>query len=162
MKIMVFTEGTIFSHSDWMGRTREETVQKVKEGERPNYAGTVPIGHARKKIQAWSEAGAEIQYLTSCRSANEIEQVRDTLKMYGFPTGQLFFRMDGEEYKDVAERATPDILIEDDCESIGGEVEMTHPHIRPEIKAKTISIVVQEFGGIDHLPETLPELMSYK
>jgi len=162
MKIMVFTEGTIFSHSTWTGLTREEIVQRVKEGERPNYAGTVPIGHAAKKTQAWSDAGAEIQYLTSCRSAEEVEQVQDTLKTYGFPVGQLFFRLEGEEYKDVAERAIPDILIEDDCESIGGEVEMTYPHIRPEIKTRITSIVVKEFGGIDYLPKTLSELINYR
>jgi hypothetical protein len=51
--------------------------------------------------------------------------------------------------------------VEDDCESIGGEIEMTYSHMRPEIKAKITSIVVKEFGGIDHLPETLPELLNY-
>jgi hypothetical protein len=162
MKIMVFTEGTILGHSDWSGLAREEIVQRVKEGERPNYAGTIPIGNAAQKIQAWSEAGAEILYLTSRRSLEEVEQVREVLQAHGFPTGQLFFRLEGEEYKDAAERAMPDILIEDDCESIGGEIEMTYPHIRPEIRAGIVSIVIKEFGGIDHLPETLTELMSYK
>jgi hypothetical protein len=161
MKIMVFTEGTIFGHSNWVGLAREEIVQRVKGGERPDYAGTIPIGNAAKKIQAWSDAGAEILYFTSRRSLEEVEQVRRMLQRYDFPAGQLFFRLEGEEYKDAAERAMPDLLIEDDCESIGGEVEMTYPHMRPEIKAKIVSIVVKEFGGIDHLPETLPELMSY-
>jgi len=162
MKIMVFTEGTTFTHSNWIGLAREEIVRRVKEGERPDYAGTMPIGKAAKKIQAWSQAGAEILYLTSRRSLDEVEQVREVLQRYDFPPGQLFFRLEGEQYKDAAERALPDILIEDDCESIGGEIEMTYPHIRPEIKARTISIVIREFGGIDHLPESLSELMSYR
>ena len=160
MKIMVFTEGTIFSHSDWMDLAREEIVRRVKEGERPDYAGTIPIGNAAKKIKTWSDAGAKILYLTSRRSLDEVEQVREVLQRYESPHGQIFFRLEGEEYRDAAERAMPDILIEDDCESIGGETEMTYPHIQPAIRARIISIVVKEFGGIDHLPETLPELMS--
>jgi len=160
MKIMVFTEGTIFSHSNWLGLPREEIVQRVKDGERPDYAGTIPIGNAAQKIQAWRNVGAEILYLTSRCSPDEVEQARQILQRCGFPEGQLLFRLEEEEYKDVAERAQPDILIEDDCESIGGEIEMTYPHIRPEIKAGIISIVVKEFGGIDHLPDTLTELFS--
>ena len=159
MKIMVFTEGTIFSHSDWIGLAREEVVQRAKEGEEPDYAAMIPIGNAAQRIRAWSDAGAEIQYLTSRRSLDEVEKVREVLRLYDFPQGQLFFRLEGEEYKDTAERAFPDVLIEDDCESIGGEVEMTYPHIRPEIKTRIVSIVVREFGGIDHLPEELSDLI---
>lgn len=86
--------------------------------------------------------------------------MRRVLQSHGFPAGELLFRHEGEEYKDVAERALPDLIIEDDCESIGGEIEMTYPHIRPEIKGRIISIVVKEFGGIDHLPESLSELIK--
>lgn len=160
MRIMVFTEGTIFTHSNWLGLPREEIVRRVKEGERSDYAGTIPIGEAAKKIKAWSQAGAEILYLSSRREPDEVKQVRKALLRYDFPVGQLLFREKDEEYKDVAERAMPDILIEDDCESIGGEVEMTYPNIQPEIRAKITSIVVKEFGGIDHLPESLSELFS--
>jgi len=162
MKIMVFTEGTIFTHSNWIGLAREEIVRRIMEGERPDYAGTVPIGEAARKIQAWSDVGVEILYLTSRRSSEEVEQVREVLQRYSFPSGELFFRLEGEEYKDAAERAMPDVIIEDDCESIGGEIEMTYPHIRPEIKSRIVSIVVKEFGGIDHLPETPSDLLNYK
>ena len=159
---MVFTEGTIFSHSGWVGLAREEIVRRVKEGERPDYAGTIPIGNGAWKLQAWSRAGAEIVYLTSRREPDKVEQVKEVLQRYEFPMGQVLFRLEGEEYKDAAERAMPDILIEDDCESIGGEIEMTYPHIRPEIRAGIISVVVREFGGIDHLPETPSDLLNYK
>jgi len=59
----------------------------------------------------------------------------------------------------VAERVMPDILIEDDCESIGGESEMIYPHIREDLKQKIKSIVVKEFQGIDHLPDSLTALI---
>jgi len=49
----------------------------------------------------------------------------------------------------------PDIIIEDDCESIGGKYEMTYTHIKPELKKRIKSIVVEEFGGIDHLPDNI-------
>ena len=55
----------------------------------------------------------------------------------------------------------PDVLIEDDCESIGGEKEMGYPHIKPELKRKMKSIVIKEFGGIDHLSDSIYELMKY-
>jgi hypothetical protein len=162
MRIMVFTEGTIFTHRDWLGLQREEIVQRVKEGESPDYSGTVPISHAAEKVQAWNRAGAEILYLTSRRKPDELKQVSEVLQRYGFPAGQILFRLQGEDYKDVAERALPDVIVEDDCESIGGEVEMTYPHIRSEIKTRIISVVVKEFGGIDHLPDLPSDLMRYR
>jgi len=55
-----------------------------------------------------------------------------------------------------------DVAVEDDCESIGGETEMTYPGIRPELKSKVKSVVVKESGGIDHLPDNLVELMKYQ
>lgn len=61
----------------------------------------------------------------------------------------------------VAENLVPDILIEDDCESIGGEKEMTYPNIKDELKNKIKSIVVKEFKGIDHLPDDIEELKNY-
>jgi hypothetical protein len=161
MKILVFTEGTIFGHRNWIGLAREEIVRRVKKGERPDYAGTRPIGEAAKKVQTWAQAGAEIVYLTSRRKPDDLDQVRATLQQFGFPSGQLAFRKEGEKYKDVAERVMPDIIVEDDCESIGGEVEMTYPHIKPELKTSIKSIVVKEFGGIDHLPDNISDLSRY-
>ena len=68
------------------------------------------------------------------------------------------FRGENEDYKDVVERNAPDILIEDDCESIGGAQEMTITHIRPEIRSKIKPITVEEFGGIDHIPDDVSRL----
>ena len=52
----------------------------------------------------------------------------------------------------------PDVLIEDDCESIGGEKEMTYTNIREDLKFMTAHISVKEFGGIDHLPVSIFDL----
>ena len=138
MRILVFTEGTSI-----------------------RYTLKIPSGNAPAKLQKWKGQGAEITYLTSRTTPEELAIVRRLLEQYEFPQGELFHRREGEAYKDVAEHILPDVLIEDDCESIGGEVEMVYPHIKPELKTRIKSIVVKEGGGIDHLPDSLVDLMKY-
>lgn len=162
MKILIFTEGTIIIHRNAAGHTREEIIKQVKEKEESIYdfASYIPIGNAVEKIKKWKDRGAEILYLTSRTKPNEVEDVKNVLKKYDFPKGELLFRKKGEEYKDVPERIIPDIFIEDDCESIGGEKEMTITYVKPEIKKKIKSIIVKELCGIDHLPDNINELAS--
>lgn len=146
MKILIFTEGTIVMHTN---------VDSIHD-----YANYVPIKNAVEKLRNWRTQGAKIIYLTSRKTLNEVEDIKNVLKKYGFPDGELLFREKNEKYHSIAERVVPDILIEDDCESIGGIDEMTITHVNPAIKAKIKSIPVKEFGGIDHLPDTLDELLS--
>ncbi len=73
----------------------------------------------------------------------------------------MFFRQGGEEYKDITEKVLPDILIEDDCESIGGVKEMTISDISQNLKAKIKFILIKEFQGIDHIPDDLSDLQNY-
>jgi len=113
------------------------------------------VGNGAKKLHLWKSQGAKIVYLTSRTKPAEIGRIRSVLKKHNFPKGQLLFRVEGEEYKDVAERAMPDIIVEDNCESIGGESEMTYTHIKPELKKRIKSIAVKEFGGIDNLPDDI-------
>jgi hypothetical protein len=177
-KILVFTEGTILTNKKWIGLPREEVVRHVKKwstlskeelerlkrsGDAPSlryFAASVPIGDSVKKIEAWKSQNATIVYLTSRRKPNEVKIIRDILKKHGFPKGKLLFRKEGENYKDVAEKIMPNVIVEDDCESIGGETEMTYPGIKTELKSKVKSVVVKEFGGIDQLPDSLAELMK--
>lgn len=157
MKILIFTEGTIIMHKNAQGKSREEIVKQSREnGESvDDFANYIPIGNAPEKIKIWQEQGAEICYLTSRRELEEIGDIKNVLKKYHFPEGKLYFRKDNEEYKDVAERISPDILVEDDCESIGGENEMTYPHINPEIQKRIKLIKIKEFSGIDHLVKNI-------
>ncbi len=162
MRIMIFTEGTIIMHKNAVGHSREEIVEQVEKEQESvhDYASYIPVGNAVKKLKIWKKQGAEILYLTSRRKPYEIEHIKNVLKKHGFPDGQLFFRQKDEEYKDVAERIIPDILIEDDCESIGGIDEVTITHVIHEIKAKIKSIIVKEFGGIDSLPDKITDLLK--
>ena len=160
MKILIFTEGTILMHKNAVGHGRKSIVKQVldKISSVTDYAGYVPIRNAVEKIHKWQNQGAEIIYLTSRRTDKQINDIKSVLKKYNFPVGRLEYRKTGEEYRDVAERIMPDVLIEDDCESIGGEKEMTYTNIKPEAKNKIKSVVVKEFGGIDHLPDIIEPL----
>ncbi len=162
MKIMVFTEGTLFIGPEDVLLSREERIRAVQQvlaaNEPIDFRSSVPVGNAVQKLRAWHRQGAEIVYLTSRSELEEINDIRYLLDKFDFPQGELFFRGKGEAYRDVAERVLPDILVEDDCESIGGEIEMTYPHIRPEFQARIKSVVVPEAGGIDHLPDDLAAL----
>lgn len=109
-------------------------------------------------LEKWSDQGAEILYLSSHEDTESVEKDRIVLARYGFPKGEIYYRQNGETYGQVVERVGGDIVIEDDCESIGGEVEMTYPQIREPLKSKIKSIVVKEFEGIDHLPERIVKL----
>lgn len=167
MKILVFTEGTLLIHIDWVGLTREEMAMRVKAKAGPppqgpqDWDAQVPAGHAVEKLRKWHAQGAEIAYLTSRRKPAEVEVIQQVLQRHGFPDGALHSRHEGEQYSDVAERVIPDVLVEDDCESIGGDAQMTYPHIRPELKPRIKSIVVPEYGGIDHLPDGLEDLRRF-
>lgn len=129
----------------------------------------MPIGNAAWKLQKWAEQGARIVYLSSLTEGRKVRSDeivgkkglkvdQEILDKYKFPKGKVYHRKKEESYADIAERIMPDILIEDDCESIGGEKEMTYTYIKPALKTKIKQIVVKEFGGIDHLPEDIQKL----
>jgi len=162
MKILVFLHGTIIMHKNAIGRAREEIAKQVVEADESihDYALYVPVGKAANKLQEWKRQGAEICYLSSHKDAKDVESDKFVLKKHAFPDGRIFYRGTGEEYKDVVERIRPlpDVIVEDGCESIGGEVEMVYPNLRPELKNRIKSIVVNEFGGIDHIPDRIGEL----
>jgi hypothetical protein len=162
VKILVFLHGTAIMHRSALGRPREERVRQVLDGDPSlhDFETYVPVRNVVRKLQAWVGLGAQIVYLSSHKHAKDVEKDKVILKKFGFPEGQVFFRQSGEQYGDVAERVMPDVLIEDDCESIGGEPEMTYPQIKPEMKARIKSIVVKEFEGIDHLPDDISVLTN--
>jgi hypothetical protein len=78
-----------------------------------------------------------------------------------FPGNFLYYRRVKEKYKDIVEKLLPNIVIEDDCKSIGGKWQMTLTYIRKDIKEKIKSVVVKEFKGIDHLPDSVDGILKY-
>lgn len=164
MKILVFLHGTTIMHKNAKRLTREEIIKQVTEGDESvhDYASYIPVGNAVKKLQEWKGQGAKICYLSSHKNAKDVEKDKFVLKKYAFPDGQIFYRRNREEYKDVVERIQPlpDVIVEDDCESIGGKVEMVYPNLKLELKNKINSMVVKEFGGIDYIPDEISQLMK--
>lgn len=160
-------------HKNAKGKTRQEIIKQVTDQEESvrDFNNYIPIGNAPEKITKWAQQGAIICYLsalTKNKKGRGDEIVGDEglkadkaiLDKYNFPAGIIYHREDNEDYKDVIERISPlpNILIEDDCESIGGEIEMTYPSLKPELKDKIKSIPIKEFSGIDDLPNELNKL----
>ena len=136
--------------------SRQERVRQVmtKESSISDYENYVPISRAVEKTKSWANAGAEIFYLTS-RTGDQVDKILFVLKKYDFPYPEnLNYRVEGEEYIDVVKRLLPDILIEDDCVSIGSESEMISPTLSDSMR----TIVIKEFEGIDSLPE-VPQML---
>jgi hypothetical protein len=164
MKILVFLHGTTTMHKNAKGLTREEIIKQVTEDDESvhDYASYIPVGNAIKKLQEWKKQGAKICYLSSHKNGKDVEKDEVVLNKYAFPDGQIFYRRNREEYKDVVERIRPlpNVIVEDDCESIGGKIEMVYPNLKRELKNKINSIIVKEFGGIDYIPDKISELMK--
>ncbi len=145
--IMLFAEGTVLGPKSILGLYFHTKY--------------IPIANCREKIRAWEEQGAEIVYITSRKTEKQVDEIKDLLEKYDFPGRRLYYRDRKQKYKDIVEAVMPDILIEDDCRSIGGQWQMCITHVNPELKEKMKSIVVKEFKGIDHLPDLSGTLSDY-
>lgn len=133
---MIFTEGTILKP-----RSKRFLF---------SFKNYVPIGDAAAIISRWHSQGARIDYCTS-RKGRAAKVIADVLRRYGLKGERLYYRSKGQAYKDVVEAVKPDVLIEDDCKSIGGERQMCITQVDPEIKKSIESVVTREFEGIDSL-----------
>lgn len=146
IKIMIFTEGTV--------------LKPPSVFQHFNHESYLPIGNAASLISAWEAQGAEINYLTSRKRPKQIKQTKKILLSYNFPGKYLYYRDKGQKYKDLVELVYPDILIEDDCRSIGGSWQWSITYVKPEIRNNIKSIITREFKGIDELPSELEKLLS--
>jgi hypothetical protein len=163
VRLLVFLHGTVLMHPGAIGVTRAERVAQVRAGHLTigDYAAYVPVDGAVAKLHRWQDAGTRIDYLSSHRNPDDVALDAFALRMHGFPAGRVLARQPGENYGDVAGVEAPDVLIEDDCESIGAN-EITYPQIPPDVRARITSIVIPEFGGLDHLPDNPQALLTFK
>jgi hypothetical protein len=163
MRLLVFLHGTVLMHSGAVGVPRAERVAQVRSGHSTvrDYAAYAPVGGAVAKLRRWQAAGAKIDYLSSHRNPGDVALDALVLRTHGFPPGRVLARSAGESYGDVAAREAPDVLIEDDCESIGpGQI--TYPQISSDARARIRSIIVPEFAGLDHLPDDPQALLTFE
>jgi hypothetical protein len=162
MRLLVFLHGTVLMHAGGVGVIRAERVAQVR-AKHPTvgeYAAYVPVGEAVAKLRRWQDAGAVVDYLSSHRNPSDVALDALVLRTHGFPAGQVLARRQGESYGDIAGREAPDVLVEDDCESIGAD-QVTYPQIPPASRARIKSIIIPEFGGIDHLPDDPQALLTW-
>ncbi len=162
-RILVFLHGTSIMHRNALGLSREEIIQQIVEGIDDSiidFISYIPIGNVVEKLTTWQKQGAQISYLSSHMSLEEVKKDEIVLKRYKFPKGPIFYRKE-KNWNLPIEEAKPDILIEDNCESIGGEYQMTYPNLDLKLKTKIHSIVIKEFGGIDQLPDDIEELKKF-
>lgn len=135
-KIMIFVEGTILKpkHNNIISRICVNSY--------------VPIGNSIELLKKWQEQGFEIIYLTSLkgRKAMTMAQHLDEL---GFVGSMVGYREKNQDYATLIKEELPDILIEDDCKSIGGKSNMCYEILSDELKKEIKHIVVEEFKGID-------------
>ncbi|MFX1587990.1 MAG: hypothetical protein ACFFC1_07535 [Promethearchaeota archaeon] len=163
MRILIFLHGTCIMHKNALGLSRRQIIQQIIEDKDESiydFTSYIPIGNVVKKLTSWQNQGAQILYLSSHLTLENVKKDKMVLKKYGFPKGSIFYRKK-QNWNIPIKKAKPDILIEDDCESIGGEHQMTYPNLNREWKSKLISIVIKEFGGIDNLPEDINELKKW-
>lgn len=146
--ILLFTEGTIL-------KPRHKFTLYVHQS-------YIPIGNCLQKIQQWHDQGAQIFYCASRRKQKQIHIIADILTQYGLPGSRLYYRQKKQAYQDIVAQIMPDVLIEDDCKSIGGKWQMCITHVPEKIKCRITAVTVKEFRGIDHLPDTLKDLMTVR
>ncbi|MFW9878420.1 MAG: hypothetical protein ACFFG0_35510 [Candidatus Thorarchaeota archaeon] len=161
MRILVFLHGTCILHKNALGLSRDQIVQQIiKDTDESisDFASYIPIGDAVKKLTSWHNQGAEILYLSSHLNLENVKKDEIVLKKYKFPKGPIFYRREKKDWNLTIEKAKPDILIEDNCESIGGKSQITYPNLKPELQSKITSIIIKEFAGIDHLPNNISKL----
>ncbi|MFX1388339.1 MAG: hypothetical protein ACFE9M_14065, partial [Promethearchaeota archaeon] len=162
IRILVFLHGTSIMHRSALNLSRRQIVQQIIEDTDKSisdFAYYIPIGSVVKRLTSWQNQGADILYLSSHLSLENVKKDEIVLKKYNFPEGPIFYRKDAD-WNLTIEEAKPDIIIEDDCESIGGKFQMTYPNLKPKLQSRITSIVVKEFAGIDHLPDNIGDLKN--
>ena len=137
-KIMIFVEGTILKlkHNNFLSRI---FVTKY-----------IPIGNAIDIIKKWQEEGYEIIYLTSLKGHKAMRMAQH-IDEIGFTGSMVAYREKYQNYATLIKEEMPDILIEDDCKSIGGEENMCYNELSEELRNSIKHIKVKEFEGIDNV-----------
>jgi len=139
-KIIIFIEGTTFYTKPFLFLFSKK--------------GYEPIGRSIEIMNDLYNRGDEI-YLCSYVRKKRYNFIKSVMDYHKVNYTEILCRDKGEQYSDLVEHICPDILIEDDCASIGGEKEWCITNVRDEIKKKIKSVIVKEFSGIDNIEKEI-------
>jgi len=161
VKVGVFLHGTAIMHAAAAGVERDERVQQVRRRDPTvrDFASYIPTPGTAAKLAAWQRHGATLIYLSSHRARDDIRIDESVVSRYEFPAGPVHGRGDGEDYGTLIQRLGLDVLIEDDCESIGGAAQTCSAQMGPAVRASVRCIVLPEFLGLADLPADPAELL---
>ena len=162
MKVGVFLHGTAIMHAAAAGVERDERVRQVRRGDPGlrDFASYIPTPGAAEKLAAWERRGATLAYLSSHRRPDDIRADESVIRRHGFPSGPVHGRREGEDYGALVERLGLDVLVEDDCESIGGAAQTCAAQLSPAGRQSVRCIVLPEFSGLASLPDDPAELLT--
>ena len=118
-----------------------------------DFASYVPTPGTAGKLAAWQRHGASIAYLSSHRRQADIRADESVIRRRGFPAGPVYGRQRGEDYGPLVERLGLDVLVEDDCESIGGAAQTCAAQLSPDSRQSARCVVLPEFSGLADLPD---------
>lgn len=170
MKVLVYLHGTVIMHKSGESKTpAERRTQVLDENDKTiaDFENYVPIDNANDVLTAWKAGGVEIVYMSPHKNEADLNKDRKVLERYNFPQGKIVHRAFFRGYRKIVKSELPDVIIEDDCESIGAMIkerykflpdpvvvllkqkEMIYPCLQKDVKRKIKSIVVEEFSGID-------------
>jgi hypothetical protein len=162
MKVGVFLHGTAIMHAAAAGVERDERVQQVRRRDPgvADFACYIPTPGTAVKLAAWERHGATLVYLSSHRRPDDIHADERVIRRYGFPAGPVHGRQNGEDYRPLVERLGLDVLVEDDCESIGGPEQTCAAQLSPAGRQSVRCLVLPEFSGLAGLPDNPAELLT--
>ena len=162
MKVGVFLHGTAIMHAAAAGVNRDERVRQVRRGDPtvPDFASYIPAPGTADKLAAWHRHGAILIYLSSHRRPDDLRADESVLRRHGFPPGPVHGRQQGEDYGPLVERLGLDVLVEDDCESIGGAAQTCAAQLSPAGRQSVRCVVLPEFSGLAGLPDNPAGLLT--
>jgi hypothetical protein len=162
MKVGVFLHGTAIMHAAAAGVERDERVQQVRRRDPSvrEFASYIPTPDTTAKLAAWAQHGATLVYLSSHRHPEGIRADEAVIRRHGFPKGPVHARAEDEDYRALVERLGLDVLVEDDCESIGGTTQTCAAQLTATRRQSPRCIVLPEFSGLTTLPDDPAALLT--
>jgi len=169
MKVLIYLHGTVIMHKSGENKTPAERRKQVldeNDGSIADFANYIPIDKANEVLSEWKAGGVEIVYMSPHKNEADLNKDKQVLQRYNFPQGKVVHRSFFRGYRKIVKMELPDVIIEDDCESIGAMIkerytflpdtvvgllkqkEMIYPCLQKKVKQKIKSIVVEEFSGI--------------